>query len=291
MKTEAAPLALPRITKKGLSMLLEILGLRHSKSNPPALNNVIIIAIDFEGINIIKSRFAQKENSQVGFAILDTKHLGQVQPEQLISTFNFAAGSPAYVRKASNGFLFRETITIPSSSMAHIIQSRITWSRNVILVGHGVLNELQALQALGFEFPRPPSPILDTSRVANEVFEIWAGSLRDLLILLDCPFNKLHNAGNDANFTLRALLLLVVKWCMNQQQRQEDDDEILSILQHISTHPIPSYIDPEIKAAEKREKRLLKSRKYQSKLWSKEEQDQIRDARKRKRLERAANEF
>lgn len=289
METEVAPSTLSNITKKGLSMLLEILGLSHSNSKPPALNNVIIIAIDFEGINTIKSGFAQKANSQVGFAILDTKDLRQVQPEQLISTFNFAAGFPAYVTKASNGFLFGETITIPSSSMAHIIQSRIPWDRNVILVGHGILNELQALQALGFEFSRPPSGILDTARVANEVFQFWGGSLRDLLVLLECPFNKLHIAGNDANFTLRALLLLAVKWCMNQQR--QEDDKILSILQHISTHPIPSYIDPDIKAAEKREKRFIKSRKHQSKLWSKEKQDQIRDARERKRLERTATDF
>ena len=206
METEAAPSALPSITKRGLSMLLEILGLSHSNSKPPALNNAITIAIDFEGINTIKSGFAQKENSQVGFAILDTKDLRQVQPEQLISTFNFAAGSSSYVTKASNGFLFGETIIISSSSMTQIIQSRIPWNRNVVLVGHGVLNELQALQALGFEFSRSSSEILDTSRVVNEVFQFWGGFLRDLLILLECFLNKLHIAENDVNFILKALL-------------------------------------------------------------------------------------
>lgn len=32
--------------------------------------------------------------------------------------------------------------------------------------------------------------------------------LRGLLTTLDCPSSKVHNAGNDANFTLQALLLL-----------------------------------------------------------------------------------
>ncbi|KAK0722736.1 hypothetical protein B0T26DRAFT_597039, partial [Lasiosphaeria miniovina] len=263
------------ITRHGLSMLLEILGLSHSVSKSPALNDTVIIAIDFEGINTIKSGFTQKENSQVGFAILDTKELRQVPPEKLITSLNFATGSPSYVSKASNKFLFGETITIQPSSMVQTIQSHIPQDRSVVLVGHGILNELQALQALGFEFERLPSGILDTSRIANEGFQFWGGSLSDLLGVLGCPFNRLHVAGNDANFPSRALLLLAAKWCISQQQ----DDEVLDILRDISTCPIPPYVDPEIKAAERREKRLVRSRKHQSKLWSKEKQDQIRAAR------------
>lgn len=275
------PSVLPRVTRHGLSMLLEILGLSHSVSKSPALNDTVIIAIDFEAIETIKSGFAQKENSQVGIAILDTRDLRQVPPETLISTRNFAAGSSSYVTKASNKFLFGETITIQPSSMLQTIQSHIPQGRNLVLVGHGIVNDLQALEALGFEFERPPSGILDTSGIANEVFQIWAGSLGDLLGVLGCPFNRLHVAGNDANFTLRALLLLAAKWCIIQHQY----DEVLDILIDISTCPIPPYVDPEMKAAERREKRLARSRKHQSKLWSKEKQDQIRAARETRRLE------
>ncbi|KAK0733681.1 hypothetical protein B0T26DRAFT_32003 [Lasiosphaeria miniovina] len=218
-------------------MLLGILGLSHSVSKAPALNDTVIIAIDFEGINTIKSGFTQKENSQVGFAILDTKELRQVPPEKLISTLNFATGSSSYVTKASNKYLFGETITIQPSSIVQTIQSHIPQDRNVVLVGHGILNELQALQALGFEFKRPPSGILDTSRIANEVFQFWGGSLGDLL-------------GGSSPFSSEV--------CISQQQ----DDEVLDILRDISTCPTPPYIDPEIKAAERREKRLVRSRKH-----------------------------
>jgi len=75
-----------------------------------------------------------------------------------------------------------------------------------------------------------------------------------------------------------------VKWFISIHQ----DDEVLDILQRISTSPIPPYIDPEIKAAEKREKRPVRSRKHQSKLWSKEKQDQIRATRETRRLEHVA---
>lgn len=79
---EAVPSVLPSITRHGLSMLLEILGLSQPVFKSPALSDTVIIAIDFEGIDTIKSRFTQKENSQVGFAILDTKELRQGPPEK-----------------------------------------------------------------------------------------------------------------------------------------------------------------------------------------------------------------
>jgi len=124
-KPEAVLSALPSITRHRLSMLLEILGLSRSVSKSPALNDTVIIAIDFEGINTIKSGFALKENSQVRFSTLDTKDLRQVPLEKLISTLNFATGSLSYVTKVSNRFLFGDTITIQSSSMVQIIQSHI----------------------------------------------------------------------------------------------------------------------------------------------------------------------
>jgi hypothetical protein len=55
-------------------------------------------------------------------------------------------------------------------------------------------------------------------------------------------------------------------------------------------YPIPFHVDPEIEAANKKEKRLARSRKHQSKSWDKEKQDQIRAERKRKRSEDGATE-
>jgi hypothetical protein len=149
-----------------------------------------------------------------------------------------------------------------------------------VLVGHGITADLHVLQALGFQFPALLSSVLDTSRVANEVFEIWAGSLRDLLLALQCSFNRLHCAGNDANFTLRALLLLAVEGLTGQQEDQAENCNTLAILRQISTCPIPHWVDPEVQALEKKEKRREKSRKHQSKTWDKEKLEEIRTARK-----------
>ena len=55
---------------------------------------------------------------------------------------------------------------------------------------------------------------------------------------LKCPFNKLHCAGNDAHFALRALLLLAV-----QSYLGFDVDDVardtLEMLQAIGQAPLP----------------------------------------------------
>lgn len=273
----------PSIAKNGLHILGEVFRLGHHYSRSPSLLDVVLIAIDFENINTIKSGFSLKDNCQVGLAILDTREIYRVSPSRLIVTHNMATGSPSYLMKASRKFIFGETITIRPSDMAGRIQSLIPPARNVAFVGHGILSDLQALQALDFPFPESLSAVLDTSKIANEVFSFWAGSLGDLLLSLGCPFNRLHCAGNDANFTLRALLLLAAQGLANQQQSEDGESETLVILRQISTSPIPPWVDPEVQALANRERRREKSRKYQSKTWDKEKQNQIRAAREHKR--------
>jgi hypothetical protein len=52
---------------------------------------------------------------------------------------------------------------------------------------------------------------LDTYLLAQDL-QMGHLTLKNLLMELKCPCNlKFHNAGNDANFTLRALLLLGIK--------------------------------------------------------------------------------
>jgi CRISPR/Cas system endoribonuclease Cas6 (RAMP superfamily) len=90
---------LPRITKNGLHILHEIFRLADDSSRLSRLSDVILIAIDFENINNIKSGFSQTNNCEVGLANFDTKEINQLSPDSLISTFNFATGSPSYLAK------------------------------------------------------------------------------------------------------------------------------------------------------------------------------------------------
>jgi hypothetical protein len=63
--------------------------------------DVVLIAIDFEGINTVKGEFALRSNCQAGLAALDTKETGSVPLDKLLKTYNFAVGTPSYIEKAS----------------------------------------------------------------------------------------------------------------------------------------------------------------------------------------------
>lgn len=88
---------------------------------------------------------------------------------------------------------------------------------NIVLVGHGISEDLKFLEVLGFHITTPFIGILDTENDARYVSQgpCQRGGLRlkSVLQKLDCPFDKLHIARNDANFTLHELLLLTVENC------------------------------------------------------------------------------
>lgn len=127
--------------------------------------------------------------------------------------------------------------------------------------------------------------------ITSQVFPYFALTLGELLTELECPHNWLHNAGNDANFTLRALLLLAVRSC-----NETSKDDLSYLLNEVAKTLVPlrSPGEEEILAqqkahkarerVEKMAKRYRNTRKYQSKLWSVEKQDEIRAERAAKRL-------
>lgn len=127
--------------------------------------------------------------------------------------------------------------------------------------------------------------------ITSQVLPYFALTLGELLTELECPHNWLHNAGNDANFTLRALLLLAVRSC-NDTSR----DGLSCLLNEIAKTLVPLRSPGEEETlaqqkahkaqerAAKMAKRYKTTRKYQSKLWGVEKQEEIRFERATKRL-------
>ncbi|KAF3193523.1 hypothetical protein TWF225_010262 [Orbilia oligospora] len=200
--------------------LRELLGL--TKASKFALyentRDDLIIAIDCEnGFEFTKQDHAlEKVNSQLGFAILDPKDLSRSTSSIVnISTYNFTTGTSNYRKRVSTRFIFGESYNLctQKKDLAEKINSIISDSRNVILIRHGGRQDLKAFSSLNAKFLQYPFfntqiiarnvlPVIDENRKANE-------SLRNLLTYFNCPFDRHHCAGNDANFTLRLLLLLV----------------------------------------------------------------------------------
>jgi hypothetical protein len=80
--------------------------------------------------------------------------------------------------------------------------------RNIILVGHGLKNEVPYLRNLGFALHQAPNIVcrFDTGKLGPSKGGIGLGRLCKAIGL---DSTSLHNAGNDAAYTLRAMLLAV----------------------------------------------------------------------------------
>lgn len=273
----------PTVTKDSLQLLHNLLGLIATGSISASLSESVLVAVDFEYLNNIQ-QYREDDgtpdiDSQAGLAILDTKNLGSPRIDHVISTYNFATGSSKYCTKASKRFLFGKSDTIRSSELLKSIESLMPRSRKIVLVGHDVSHDLRVLKHLKFDFQTSVIGIIDTLWLANQVLSTHSRTLKDLLGEFQCPFDKLHSAGNDAHFTLR-LLLLLAGYTKRNDAEYEDK---LALLKSIAYSPIPQRTDPHTKAAVKKRKREQRSRKHQSKFWDSETQGRIRAERARKK--------
>ncbi len=193
-------------------------------------------------------------------------------------------------REGQKRFLFGESVATTQNDILRSIESLVPPDRQVVFVSHDIRHNLRALDLLDFDFSKFNITTLDTQAIAH-----GSPTLRRLLLTLGCHFTKLHCGGNDANFTLKALLLLAIRDCVTQPGIERR----LATIKEIALSPLPHYIqlqaeitqitsfsrkDPQTRALEKKAKRLQRSRKQQSKLWDSEMQGKIRAERAAKRL-------
>jgi hypothetical protein len=168
----------------------------------------------------------------------------------------------------------------------------IPLGHKVLLVGHDIRHEIRILKQLKFGFSHfDITGSLDTFRIAQQVLPYFSLSLGELLTELQCPRNWLHNGGNDAHYTLRALLLLAERSCFGHVGINNLSRAVAAArfpIPHISPGEIEMIAQEKLTAARKREekraKRVKNTRKYQSKSWGPEIIEQIR-------AERAAKKF
>ncbi len=84
--------------------------------------------------------------------------------------------------------------------------------RDIVLVGHGLSNDMSMLTEFQVYVQDilPIVDIVDTLAIGRAVYDRGL-KLENLLEVLGCPHAMLHNAGNDATFTLKAFLALAIK--------------------------------------------------------------------------------
>lgn len=99
--------------------------------------------------------------------------------------------------------------------------------RKIVITGHSINQDWNIIQRLGVDINRvaPVMAVIDTHSLSRHIIKDAPGfSLSAILTHLQCPYNsyELHNAGNDATYTLYIMILLAVKWAAGKDLAQRE---------------------------------------------------------------------
>lgn len=184
------------------------------------IKDVLFVAIDVDkgrsyGVTDISERF------HVGISIFDTRCLTphdseenglSTEPWNTINSYQYTNKSSRLCNYAAKRFLFGETECLDTLHLLPNRFSALIKNRVYILVAHGIYEDVKFLNGLDTSIVSRASYVLDTVKVAQFPLQLnYRYNLEKLLHELGLPYAKLHTAGNDAHFALKALLLLAVR--------------------------------------------------------------------------------
>lgn len=147
-------------------------------------------------------------------------HLRPIEYKKLVNkkyikgcpeAFNF--GKSKLVRLNTVGKILTRIFNDPSrikKATDLTIKMPLNKDVDIILVGHDLSNDTKYMQQLGFHPNRDAAGSFDTQRLAR-LSKKESPGLKKLLAALSIDAENLHNAGNDAAYTLQALVGLAVQ--------------------------------------------------------------------------------
>ncbi|XDG01546.1 hypothetical protein ABKA04_001161 [Annulohypoxylon sp. FPYF3050] len=183
--------------------------------------------------------------TEVGFAVLDTEDTMRVAPGkdgcnwfELIKSRHFVIRehldkiNTMYVQGCPHLFSFGASEYVYSKDIARMIGNIIgdTESedkRPVIMVGHDMVQDLKYLTDVGFNIWRVPQfkDEIDTKSMYQRLQKSANGrALSTLCEELGVPGYNFHNAGNDATYTLRAMIAMAVQQATKGSSNIEPGD-------------------------------------------------------------------
>lgn len=158
----------------------------------------------------------------VGISVLDTSQLANYDSapaseltNAIIPRHLVLGERPQKLPSCARRFLYGETeytnVADLKSTIESILNPQGRRPRTVIVVAHNLYADVLALRSLiDFDLLNHPSVdlLLDTWDLARYLFSFRNPALRDVLDVFDIDRPGLHDSGNDALYTLKALLLL-----------------------------------------------------------------------------------
>ncbi|RSM06873.1 hypothetical protein CEP52_005531 [Fusarium oligoseptatum] len=237
--------------------LRQILGYRPetiqtSPYNPPQIGqylpgtfikDALLVSVDIDtggGYEVI----SPGQSFHIGVSIFDTRCLVQkLDPHDAITSYQFINTDSRPCKWAAKSFLFGETELITLPDFASRIDS-LTKNRDYVLVAHGAKEDVKVLNNIDPNIVNRAAYILDTVKAAQFPLQLsYRYSIEKLLDEFGIAYAKLHAAGNDAHFALKALLMIAVR--DGQMAATPGDEELFHYLDAIAHAPcdLPVWTD------------------------------------------------
>ncbi|KAG9663494.1 hypothetical protein KCU64_g1281, partial [Aureobasidium melanogenum] len=195
----------------------------------------VFVCIDLEAFE-----FAQHKITEIGVSVLDSRHvigtdpgpdgknwLSKIDTRHILIAEHKHLVNKRFISGCPDKFNFGDSEVVPlkhvhktltqlfDNPSPNSIRASDRGSRNLIFVGHGLSNDTLYLTKLKFD-PNAKGKIIhkvDTQKfVGTKKQQV---GLSKLLAGLGIEPENLHNAGNDAAYTMQALLLMTVQHTNN----------------------------------------------------------------------------
>ncbi|KAM0436789.1 hypothetical protein ACHAPT_002500 [Fusarium lateritium] len=199
-------------------------------------HDVVFICVDVEAIERPPNPI-----SEIGFAILDTRDIKGTDPGDCgrgwwskIKCHHLRVKEYAglrnyrYVKGCPDAFNFGKS-TFPTkaktkNAIMAVVNPYLKDSRNIAIVGHDINQDIKYLKSLGIEVDALANsyPPIDT----KDIHQSWTNStngrgLSSVLLELGIASKHLHNAGNDAYYTLCAMVGIALEGLRTEDEKSE----------------------------------------------------------------------
>lgn len=199
----------------------------HTHSDDPLPPDHLKSSVVFISIDVEAYEFVQKFITEIGISVLDTANIRSSLPGS--NGNNWAAKiGPSHLRIREHGkrinrvhvlgcpdnFNFGQSHWIYEREIVPELESlfgHFCSNRRVVLVGHDIAGDIKYLKGLGLDVTPMVVDCIDTS-------DLWKAAHRDgrqsalstVLLQQGIPAKYLHNAGNDAYYTLHAMIAIAL---------------------------------------------------------------------------------
>ncbi|CAK7202642.1 hypothetical protein SEUCBS139899_005368 [Sporothrix eucalyptigena] len=193
----------------------------------PQEKDVVFVAMDIESYE-----FNHSAITEIGFGILDTRDLVGVPPglncqnwmdlirgRHLRIREHASMVNRRHVHGSENNFNFGTSEFIPLKDILRVVKSILQpqqafgETRKVVLVGHDIKSDISLIKNIGFHVTDDMFlDIVDTQDFYQHLrMKAHQASLKFILTDLEIEHTFLHNGGNDAVYTLQAMVRIALK--------------------------------------------------------------------------------